>query len=568
MKANIPSNIAAFIAAATVLAAFLIINFTGIYWVGPYAWDDGAITLAYAKTLAEHGRFALTGASDISEGSSSLLFVLLMSALHRVFAFNFENFILASQAAAFFATCAVMILVYRQLALSIPNPFYRAIVAGLLGTLPMFTAEILNGMEMSVFAFLLAAAAVAYQSKSGLIYWLIPLLLLVRFETIFYLLFSFTGLLVMDKTQRSYLAKLTGFTLLVFCCISLFRFTFFGDIIPNTVRAKMHPPYSPADMPGKVFLRALGLMEFFFVHSYLLFFSATLLLWQRKTGLLLPAFKWLLILSFGIFSMVTGKNWSYDGRMFLPCLPLFILAMNDVLGYCAAKQWLALMVMTLALAGTHYGNLALFKANVQTATDGGHYQERLSNRLENLPGIRLKNPGIWYGVTPQNYRITGLAVENLRKVLGLQNITFMAPDVGGLGLCCDNIRVIDSGMLTNPSLANRGYENFNEYLKNMSPDVIETHDIWSEVSGIYQSPFFTDNYKPVICDNNLFWLRSDLDNRLASLPNVQHSHIPLLALRSSVRYADAVVDYLNLQSRAVDTVSTISTGAFTNQNGK
>ncbi|MEL6220181.1 MAG: hypothetical protein AAFR79_17250, partial [Pseudomonadota bacterium] len=54
------------------LAAVLLVHLPVVALVGDQAWDDGAITLAFSRTLAEVGLFALTH-SPVVEGSSSLL---------------------------------------------------------------------------------------------------------------------------------------------------------------------------------------------------------------------------------------------------------------------------------------------------------------------------------------------------------------------------------------------------------------------------------------------------------------------------------------------------------------
>jgi len=46
-------------------------------YIGDNGWDDGAITLAFARTLAGHGRVALTPRSEAVEGFSSVSWLLL-----------------------------------------------------------------------------------------------------------------------------------------------------------------------------------------------------------------------------------------------------------------------------------------------------------------------------------------------------------------------------------------------------------------------------------------------------------------------------------------------------------
>jgi hypothetical protein len=92
----------------------------------------------------------------------------------------------------------------------------------------------------------------------------------------------------------------------------------------------------------------------------------------------------------------------------------------------------------------------------------------------------------------------------------------MTPDVGGTALCCERLDILDSGLLTNPSLARRGYAGLAEYLNKERPEVIETHGLWSRDSGIYSVAEFEANYLPAIYDGTLFWLRHDVLQRLVA----------------------------------------------------
>jgi hypothetical protein len=56
---------------------------TALYLVGALlwlhsGWDDGAITLAYARTYFHTGSFSLTPVSTAVEGTSSLLWTVMM----------------------------------------------------------------------------------------------------------------------------------------------------------------------------------------------------------------------------------------------------------------------------------------------------------------------------------------------------------------------------------------------------------------------------------------------------------------------------------------------------------
>jgi hypothetical protein len=537
---------------------FLLINLLGIYLVGPYGWDDGAITLAYAKTLSEHKVVALTGASEIVEGSSSLLYVFLIALLHKFIGFDFTGFILASQILAFSAVCATLVSVFMSLKSSIKNPLYQSLIIVLLGTLPMFTTEIFNGMEMSLFAFLLFLLTISYEAKSRSIFFLVPFVLLVRPESIFYLFFAFTFLLFFNKNQRLRIFSLGIYIALIFGLMTSLRWIYFNDFLPNTLWAKMNPPYSPVGTSR--FFKTDGITEFLEVNFFLLIGVFSFLILQKKLDFLLD-FKFWLIVSFAVFALLTGKNWGYQGRMFLACLPLLLLIMannfstqtghpGNLMINCSNhkiqidRQTLDRSFLVICLLGVHLSNFPLHISNFKTAMEGGYYQERLPNPLKMIIEKRRLNAGsdsYWYGITPENYRITGVAVERIRTLLDLDTITFMVPDVGGVGLCCERIRVIDSALLTNSFLAKKGYQKFDLYLSKVVPDIIETHGCWSEVTGIYQSSFFQNNYLPVVFNNNLFWIHRLQAEKLLQSPFIKKSLIENLSLLSMVRYSGSQI---------------------------
>lgn len=156
----------------------------------------------------------------------------------------------------------------------------------------------------------------------------------------------------------------------------------------------------------------------------------------------------------------------------------------------------------------------------------------------------------WYGITPENYKLTGEAVLQLSNLVGKASVKFAAPDVGGLGLCCKNIEVLDTGLLTNPFLARNGYTHMSDYLETKNPDFIETHGDWSRVSKIYEIDFFKENYLPLIFRNNLFWARKDIYRLLTKSEKVKVTFSKNLDL-SGVRYANFPEDKETLSSHRI-----------------
>jgi hypothetical protein len=547
---------------------FLVYNLMSIHLVGPYAWDDGAITLAYSKTLAETGKFSLTAASEIVEGTSSLLLTFVMAALHTIINFDFNNFILASQLIAYFFLITTLLLMYPTIKSVVGHSSSAVSILALFALLPMFSAEIMNGMEMILFCFLITLYYLKFYKNLGWLIVLTPLILLVRFESIFYLgLTIFLVFIIEDKKGRTLAIGL--YTVTIFSLLTLFRMLYFDDVFPNTLWAKMHSPYSPEDNFPRIRQKLFGGFEFIKVTFWLLFPLIIIYLIKLNNSLQRYVGHFL-VLSFAIFSVIAGKNLGYDGRMFLACIPIMLLLMVLYLKEISDMKikivllpsnsrieinykFISFCFLLFFVVSTHVMNFSLHLSNFKTLIAGGYYQNLLPKNFNPIIENQLaeRNPyfKISSGVTPENYRTTGYAVDEIRKALNMHKISLMVPDVGGLGLCCSQIEVIDSALLTNKNLAKHGYRVFNEYLSIRSPDIIETHGIWSDFSKIYDSEYFQVNYLPIVFNNNLLWIRRDIYHELSFSSGLDATDLSLPQDLDAVRYAHYKIDLSYLKSR-------------------
>ncbi|SAK85644.1 hypothetical protein AWB80_05809 [Caballeronia pedi] len=496
------------------VVAYAVLSLATILLAGPYGWDDGAITVAYAHTLGRHGIFALTPASASAEGTSSLLMTALLASGQWLLHPDFIEAIRAAQLLSFIALSATLMLVWRALQPFLPSPTHRFIVVCLLGLLPACQAEIVNGMEMTIFALLLLAFVLSWRAQSTLAHALLPLLLLTRFEAAFYLGFALGWMVVFCPQDRPRAIRMCAWLVLCFAILTIWRYWFFGALLPNTILAKLQAPYSRKGWSG-VLEKLRGLKDFLFVNAALL---AGMYL-SRKGGQQrrLDPMPVLLIFAFGVFAFVSGRNWGYTGRMFLAVLPLFVLALAE--RFANTRRPRVLRGLLLCLSGTFLFNLAVLRENVDTVILGAAMRGVLPSVL-NATGERVRKrawgdfPGDWRGITPANYAMTGASVDRLREHLGQPTLKFMTPDVGGAALCCQRLDILDSGLLTNPSLARRGYAGLADYLNKERPEVIETHGLWSSASGIYSVAGFKTNYLPAVHEGTLLWLRQDVLQRL------------------------------------------------------
>jgi hypothetical protein len=497
--------------------------------VGAYAWDDGVITLAYARTWAETGHFALTPVSEQAEGSSSLLFVGLFAALQWVHPLSMDALIRASQELSLLAWLATLLTLSRCLQPHVPEPGWRWLVLGSMALLPMPMAEVFNGMEMSSFALLLLWTVIAFERRHPALWLLIPLTLLARFEAVFYLGFAWAAL-GLWRPQRRHQAWQAALAVAgVWLLLAVWRWQVFGDVLPNTIHAKVHAPYTPAGHGLALFkLKAMGLAEFLQVNAAWLVALAWLIRRAvaqgrlRVQGLASLDFKAWLVLAFAVFGLLTGVNWGYQGRMCLAALPLLVWWVAERWTASQARwptAWglLALVWLTMIL------NVSVGMGNAKTLLRGAYFQGlRLPAVLHQRVEGHVQGGGSeyahWMGVSPANYRATGRLADRLRVSMGWREVSLLTPDVGGLSLCCPQIRVLDLGLLTSPVLAREGYAALGAYLDTQRPALVITHSFWSETSGIYGMAAFTQHYVPVVLDDTFMWLRREHLPRLLASP--------------------------------------------------
>ncbi|UEM21436.1 hypothetical protein JL100_001260 [Skermanella mucosa] len=509
--------------------------------VGVHAWDDGAITLAFSRTFAESGLIALTPVSEQVEGYSSTAWFLI-NAVIALFRPGFEGAIHASQVAAGICLGIATVFVWliaRDLGLRSRTTLAILLVFSLFGPA---VSEVSNGMEMT----LLTAAGLAlyhalYVRENRLLLAVaIVVFLTVRFEAMIYYAALLTPLLFRGRYRSFVLLAAAGMA--VVALHETARYMVFGDIFPNPVHAKMHVPYSLSGLQG-VKLRLIAAVEITATLLPLVLAVSALLLvpWNRlsdrlsalgavRNDVLALAAP---VAAVVLFAVLIGKNWGYVGRMQFLALPFVLLIFGLVYDRLAesARAASARPLLVAVCAVT-----VLFSWVVSARQPIAQMARTLSSGGGEVAEV--------YGTTPETYRRTGLAVDRLRQLVGKDTITFATPDVGGLALCCDRIRVVDLGLLASRKLAKHGYGALPAILAEERPDAIEVHQHWGVNSKIYTIPEFRDNYQPVIIDRTRLYLRNEhaaklIELRRAEWCSAEEANCAASALRTH-RYATSV----------------------------
>lgn len=489
--------------------------------IGPHAWDDGAITLAFSKTFAETGRIALTATSEQVEGFSSVAW-FLVNALVARFHLSFEATILASQIAAgiFLGIATIFIwLIARRTHLRSDT------TAAILLTFSIFgpsISEVSNGMEMT----LLAASGVAfvyalYVRENRLLLVLAALVFLTsRFEAMIYYAALLAPLLFQRRFRIFFALAAVG--LMVVCLQEIARFLIFGDLIPNTIEAKMQPPYRHSGI-GAAWVRLRGGTEVAEVLFPLVLATSAFALTRtarmelirclrapatisdQALVLLAP------IVAVVLFSILIGKNWGYSGRMQFLALPFVLLVCGLLFDRFAPFEGLSSVRTIRAM---------LFGVSIVTVLFSWSQSAEAPLKVMALK-VAGKGSAVTdqFDVTPASYYETGLVVDQIRKLSGMETIAFLTADIGGLGLCCSRIRVVDIGLLTNRRLARAGYRAFPEVFANENPDVIEVHSRWASLADIYNLPAFNDGYQAALVGRTRLYVRDAIVDRL-----IRNSH--------------------------------------------
>ena len=156
--------------------------------IGDNGWDDGAITLAFARTFARHGRVALTPRSEVVEGFSSVSWFLL-NALAGLARPSYRAAIFISQVLSALSICATTVLLARTCALLRLDRFFATLTVVAFAAWGCSFGEAGNGMEMGLLAAAFLLMVNELLSPQPRMFWLatgVVLAVTTRFEALFY----------------------------------------------------------------------------------------------------------------------------------------------------------------------------------------------------------------------------------------------------------------------------------------------------------------------------------------------------------------------------------------------
>jgi hypothetical protein len=459
--------------------------------IGDHGWDDGAITVAFARTFAGHGRIALTPRSEVVEGFSSVSWFLL-NALAGLARPSYRAAIFVSQVLSALSICATTVLLARTCALLRLDRLFSALTVVAFAAWGCSFGEAGNGMEMGLLAAAFLITVNELLSPQPRMFWLgagVVLAVTTRFEALLYV-----GLLALSVVsvpgRRAFwgiVLPCLGTVLLLTC----WRLTVFSDVLPNTYWAKRWPPYGVAGLMERV-KGAWELPRFFYVP--LIALAIALRFGPAPSGTPWPSRRILVILAAPILGAVVvgglvGESWGYRGRM-----PYFAFPFGLLLCSLLFSPWVnakrtrlrEAVVVGLFLFMTIKSKTGFPSDELKPVSEGGFF------------------------VTPHTYAESGRVFRRFVSAAGLQQATILTPDVGGLALCCDEFRIVDLASLSNRKLAHRGQAALAEVLETESPELVEAHWKWASLGALYDLPAFRAHYVPAFAGGTKLWLRRDV----------------------------------------------------------
>jgi hypothetical protein len=508
--------------ACVALAQFIVLVSVCLL-VGDNGWDDGAITLAFSRTFARYGRVALTPRSEIVEGFSSVSWFLLNS-LAAMARLSYRSTIVVSQLLSALCICATTALLARTCALLRFDPLFSTLTVSGFAAWGCSFSEASNGMEMGLLAAAFLILINELLSRQPRLFWLgtgVFLAVTTRFEAVFYV--ALLSLSVLGIPGRRAFWGLVLPCLATVLLLSGWRLAVFSDVLPNTFWAKRWPPYAGFGLLDRV-SGLLELPSFFLLPLIGLeiarrsgFDLKGALRSQRRTAVTLAAPMLGAILMGGLL----GRHWGYRGRMPYFAFPLALVS-------CAAllSAWV---------------NASRTRFRLRAAV--GLFVGAIATSMVGFPSGALAAAfqGGSFGVTPHTYAESGRIFRHFMSAAGLPGATVLTSDVGGLALCCDELRIVDLGLLSSRELGHRGPLALGRVLESESPELVEAHWQWASSTGLYDLPYFRAHYVPAFGGRTKLWIRRDVADTIGR--NGQGCWLPLGSsdLREALRthrYAD------------------------------
>lgn len=493
---------------ASVAAAALL--GLGLAWAARDAtWDDAAITLGYSRTLAETGAIQFGRYGERVEGFSTFLWMLVCAGLASVF----------RSPAALLGAAKVLCgglyllngwLVYRLARRCCGSAWGPPALASACCGLAVSIVSVSDATEnhLALTLHLLLGIIVSGLGKTpgrpapttllGL--GVLPFLaFLCRPEgslTWAALAASlWLGRARLAAGRRGPIAVAVGGSLVLIGGFLLWRLSYFGALLPNTVYAKTWPPFfgslatrsrSGALANGDFALAALGWLAPAAVAG-----PARLLELARalRDSCRKQAFFALTVLLFFFYHIGTGAPRGTVNRIWIAAAPFAMILF-----------WTALERLSWSGEGSRVVASVVLFAAIQMHD----YQRYCASRIT-VAGVKeLLEPAA---------RLLALSTGDPPRRLA-------TPDTGATILCWgQELQVIDLALLNNRVAAHGGWSVASATVfERGAPDLIETHEPWTALNGLDAHPRVLREYQRVSVDGRFYLARRELLDRIRARP--------------------------------------------------
>jgi hypothetical protein len=459
------------------------------------AWtiDDAGISFAYARNLAQgHGLVAQPGAEPV-EGFSNPLWTLIAAALYQLDAFYLPW---SPKLLSLLLLSAVLVIVWRdlssrtdaRLAVGLPLLLMSAcspiVIWGTSGLEnPLLAVLVVGSCALGIRGLSKAPATYAQDMCIGA---LLALAALTRPEAILYapvypIVLAISNWRMSDgwlgTTARRWVSVCAGF-LPMYAGYLLFRWQYFGDVVPNTYHAKPKPTLGGLISPG----RFLDLIEsgsgdaMWLIVVFMAVVPALLLVRRR-----LPPRTHLLIGYLGISIatyLLMPSDWMGEFRFATAFFPLLYWTVTDLaIGLHAAYRvsgWPVRLAQALSLVVVAQAVLIFLGRSIAFAHD---------------PTVPLNNA--------QRFGASGF--NRLAGALNTPRASLLTPDLGGV-LLDSNLRVFDLAGLCDRTIARAlssagQVSHLHQYVfEEVRPTFIHTAGTFQRVARLHEDPRFSRDY--------------------------------------------------------------------------
>lgn len=456
--------------------------------------DDAGISFAYARNLAHgNGLVSQPGMNPV-EGFSNFTWVLILSPFFLLKVFNP---ILTPKIISLVLVLGSFITVQKILA-SMTKHFYLGtfVVLILLALNSSFVIWTISGLENPLYVFLISLILWHIIKYSrGEINWvksiitisiLSALCALTRPDGIIYAaIFPFFLLidLIQGKNKPKEALKslwiYIGTFLLVFGSYLVFRFFYFGDILPNTYYAKssglfLYPRIWMMALQG--LLISLGMSKYIIIGIFALLIYLVI---QRRITRPYFVLSITILVALSIYFLLP-PDWMGEFRFATPFFLLFYIFLfstsDMVYENTKLKKYTGPMIFLLIFLISSISTASFIARSCDFAKS---------------PTVPFSEVAEYFG-----YRFNEYATA-----MGIENGSILAPDLGGT-LYYSHLKVYDLAGLTDKVIAlNMGKNQsvFYDYIfDELKPTFIHTHGFWDRKSNFDADPRFRENYIAII----------------------------------------------------------------------